>query len=179
MATVRMSFSPSPAHVRTARLVGVAVARRAGVADAALDEVRLAIGEACSRAVALHRRHELTDLIEVELQDEVRFTVRVTDRAPVAATFGATATAVPPTVALLGAPVINGAVMAAEGISVDIDIESTDIDAPDIDAINEEDVAVGMGLTLLAGLVDDVAVRPAAVGVGTEVEMSWPTGTYA
>ena len=48
MATVRLSFSPAPVHVRTARLVGVAVARRAGVAEELLDEVRLAIGEACT-----------------------------------------------------------------------------------------------------------------------------------
>src|ERR1044071_4097338 len=44
MATVRLSFSPAPVHVRTARLVGVAVARRAGAAEELLDEVRLAIG---------------------------------------------------------------------------------------------------------------------------------------
>jgi anti-sigma regulatory factor (Ser/Thr protein kinase) len=55
MPTVRLSFSPAAAHVRTARLVGVAVARRAGVPEELLEEVRLAIGEACSRAVALHR----------------------------------------------------------------------------------------------------------------------------
>ncbi len=164
MATVRLSFSPFPAHVRTARLVGVAVARRAGVADAALDEVRLAIGEACSRAVALHRRHELTDLIEVELQDAARFTVRVTDRAPAAAT-------------LVAAPA-SGSVAASVAL-LEPSEEPADIDAPDLDAISEEDVAVGMGLTLLAGLVDDVTVRPAAVGAGTEVEMSWPTGLRA
>jgi hypothetical protein len=35
-----------------------------------------------------------------------------------------------------------------------------------------------MGLTLLAGLVDDLAVRPAQLGAGTEVEMSWPTGIH-
>ena len=63
MATVRLSFSPAPVHVRTARLVGVAVARRAGVAEDLLDEVRLAIGEACTRAVALHRQYGLPDLV--------------------------------------------------------------------------------------------------------------------
>ena len=82
MGTVRLSFTPAPAHVRTARLVGVAVARRAGVADTIIDEVRLAIGEACSRAVALHRRHSLADLVEVEFTTDSQFTVRVTDRAP-------------------------------------------------------------------------------------------------
>src|SRR6185312_16358079 len=81
MPTVRLSFSPAPAHVRTARLVGVAVARRAGVAEELLEEVRLAIGEACSRAVALHRSHGLDDLVDVAMADGDRFTVRVVDRA--------------------------------------------------------------------------------------------------
>src|ERR1700712_5730227 len=57
MATVEVSFTPLPAHVRTARLVATAVARRSGVDEALLDEVRLAVGEACSRAVEAHRRH--------------------------------------------------------------------------------------------------------------------------
>ena len=43
--------SGRPRHVRTARLVAVAVARRAGVDEALLDEIRLAVGEACARAV--------------------------------------------------------------------------------------------------------------------------------
>ncbi|HZN73793.1 MAG TPA: ATP-binding protein [Micromonosporaceae bacterium] len=82
MATVRLSFSPEPAHVRTVRLVGVAVARRAGVPEDLLDEVRLAVGEACSRAVALHQRHGLRDLVAVEMTDTSDFVVRVIDRAP-------------------------------------------------------------------------------------------------
>jgi len=57
MATVEMSFTPLPAHVRTARLVATAVARRSGVDEALLDEVRLAVGEACSRAVEAHQEH--------------------------------------------------------------------------------------------------------------------------
>ena len=55
MATVEMTFTPLPAHVRTARLVATAVARRSGVPEALLDEVRLAVGEACSRAVGAFR----------------------------------------------------------------------------------------------------------------------------
>ena len=51
MPTVEVSFTALPAHVRTARLVATAVARRSGVAESLLDEVRLAVGEACSRAV--------------------------------------------------------------------------------------------------------------------------------
>ncbi|ASW53252.1 ATP-binding protein [Plantactinospora sp. KBS50] len=88
MSTVRLSFSPAPVHVRTARLVGVAVARRAGVAEELLDEVRLAIGEACTRAVALHRQYELSDLVLMEMADQGSYTVRVIDRAPVEAGLG-------------------------------------------------------------------------------------------
>lgn len=89
MATVRLSFSPAPVHVRTARLVGVAVARRAGVAEHLLDEVRLAIGEACTRAVALHRQYGVPDLVLVEMSDGgPQYAVRVIDRAPVDAAIG-------------------------------------------------------------------------------------------
>jgi anti-sigma regulatory factor (Ser/Thr protein kinase) len=83
MSRVRLSFTPAPVHVRTARLVGVAVARRAGVAEELLDEVRLAIGEACARAVALHRQYGLADLVLVEMSDGPAYTVRVIDRAPI------------------------------------------------------------------------------------------------
>lgn len=83
MSRVSLSFTPAPVHVRTARLVGVAVARRAGVAEELLDEVRLAIGEACTRAVALHRQYGLTDLVLVEMSDGQTYTVRVIDRAPI------------------------------------------------------------------------------------------------
>lgn len=81
MATVRLEFTPEPAHVRTARLVGVAVARRAGVPDDQLDEVRLAIGEACARAVARHQRVGLRDEVVVAFSDGDRYLVQVWDRA--------------------------------------------------------------------------------------------------
>ncbi|WP_166381444.1 ATP-binding protein [Catellatospora methionotrophica] len=81
MATVRLEFTPEPAHVRTARLVGVAVARRAGVPDDQLDEVRLAIGEACARAVARHQRVGLRDVVSVAFSDGDRYVVQVWDHA--------------------------------------------------------------------------------------------------
>jgi anti-sigma regulatory factor (Ser/Thr protein kinase) len=192
MATVRLSFSPYPAHVRTARLVGVAVARRAGVADATLDEVRLAIGEACSRAVALHRRHALNDLILVELKDDDHFTVRVTDRAPADTVDEAPAAArrKPSPRPHPDAPdpfaADTGEVTALDVFGRTEDeigaltapTSALPVERRDIDALSEEAVAEGMGLTLLAGLVEDLSVRPAQVGAGTEVEMSWPTGTH-
>jgi hypothetical protein len=67
--------------VRTVRLVGVAVARRAGVADDQLDEVRLAIGEACARAVARHQRLGIRDTVQVSFTDGDRYLVKVIDRA--------------------------------------------------------------------------------------------------
>jgi serine/threonine-protein kinase RsbW len=80
MATVDVSFTPLPAHVRTARLVATAVARRGGVPDSLLDEVRLAVGEACSRAVEAHQRHCPAVPVHIRLtRDDDRFEVTVTD----------------------------------------------------------------------------------------------------
>jgi len=67
MATVEVSFTPLPTHVRTARLVATAVARRSGVAEALLDEVRLAVGEACSRAVEAHRLYCPAEPVRIAL----------------------------------------------------------------------------------------------------------------
>ena len=80
MATVELSFTALPAHVRTARLVATAVARRSGVDESLLDEVRLAVGEACSRAVAGHQLHCPAEPIRLALTDLAgRFEVEVTD----------------------------------------------------------------------------------------------------
>ncbi|MDI9883784.1 ATP-binding protein [Streptomyces sp. HNM0645] len=84
MATVELRFSAQPEHVRTARLVAAAVARRAGVDEAVLDEVRLAVGEACSRAVGLHRSHGVTAPVRVLLTEEEKsFSIEVGDEVPV------------------------------------------------------------------------------------------------
>ncbi|MFI8102627.1 ATP-binding protein [Streptomyces sp. NPDC086023] len=83
MATVELRFSAQPEHVRTARLVAAAVARRAGLEEALLDEVRLAVGEACSRAVGLHRSHDLSAPVRVLLTEEEKvFSIEVADEVP-------------------------------------------------------------------------------------------------
>ena len=80
MATVELRFSAQPEHVRTARLVAAAVARRAGVDEAVLDEVRLAVGEACSRAVGLHRSSGIAAPVRVMLtEEEKQFSIEVGD----------------------------------------------------------------------------------------------------
>jgi anti-sigma regulatory factor (Ser/Thr protein kinase) len=155
MPSVRLSFSPAPAYVRTARLVGVAVARRAGVAEDLLEEIRLAIGEACSRAVALHRTYGLPDLVDVSIADRAeRFTVAVVDRAA----NGGGALHAPPT---------DPAMFLTDSV-------------PPIgsgpESLSEEVLAARMGLALLAGLVDDLEVSTVGDGQGTEVRMSWPLG---
>ncbi|MFJ4368184.1 ATP-binding protein [Streptomyces chartreusis] len=83
MATVELRFSALPEHVRTARLVAAAVARRAGVDEAVLDEVRLAVGEACTRAVGLHQMVGITAPVKVSLiEEEKQFSIEVGDEAP-------------------------------------------------------------------------------------------------
>ena len=147
MATVELSFSALPAHVRTARLVAAAVARRSGVDEAVLDEVRLAVGEACSRAVHLHRRHCPERPVQVTLIDDVEaFRVIVTDEAP--------------------------STDAVDGLDVpglDDLARSADLDL--------DTVPPGVGLAVITSLVDDVSVEPAdrPDGNGLVVRMSWPT----
>ena len=84
-ATVTLRLPPTPVHVRTARLVAAAVARRSGVTEDLLDEVRLAVGEACARAVRMHERHGITDGVVVEFSEGERFGVAVLDLADVLA----------------------------------------------------------------------------------------------
>jgi anti-sigma regulatory factor (Ser/Thr protein kinase) len=58
------------------------VARRSGVAEALLDEVRLAVGEACSRAVEVHQEHCPGEPVRVALTGAgERFEVVVTNTA--------------------------------------------------------------------------------------------------
>jgi anti-sigma regulatory factor (Ser/Thr protein kinase) len=83
MATVELRFGALPAHVSTARLVAAAVARRAGVEDALIDEVKLAVGEACARALGLHQLHAPDQQVVVELRESpTDFVVVVRDVGP-------------------------------------------------------------------------------------------------
>jgi serine/threonine-protein kinase RsbW len=145
MATVEVTFTPLPAHVRTARLVATAVARRSGVDEALLDEVRLAVGEACSRAVEAHQRHCPAEPVRIEMTDtDERFVVVVSDHAP-------TASASP------------SAPAGWEG-------EDTS-PAPGQDG--GAAIPAGFGLAVISGLADDVRVSSSSSGVS--VRMSWPS----
>ena len=163
MAMVEVAFTPLPAHVRTARLVVVAVARRSGVADSLLDEVRLAVGEACSRAVEAHRQYCPAEPVKVALTDSGgRFEVVVTDAAPGEAS-GLNGTTEPGDTAGAGdrAP---GDVTAAGGTAVRTS-------QPLFDA--QGGLQDGSGLAVIAELADDVRISRTAAGIS--VCMSWPS----
>jgi anti-sigma regulatory factor (Ser/Thr protein kinase) len=154
MATVEVTFTPLPAHVRTARLVAAAVARRSGVDEALLNEVRLAVGEACLRAVEAHRRHCPAEPVRIEMIDQgERFVVVVSDHAPAAPG----ASSAPP-----GA---NGNGAGHRGL---------------VEVAHEEDggvIPTGFGLAVISGLADDVHISSTSAGVS--VRMSWPSAITA
>jgi serine/threonine-protein kinase RsbW len=149
MATVEVTFTPLPAHVRTARLVATAVARRSGVDEALLDEVRLAVGEACSRAVEAHRRHCPAEPVKIEMTDQgERFVVVVSDQAPTS-------------------NALHGATTGANGHGIATLVQDAD----------DGGIPAGFGLAVISGLADDVHVSSTSSGVS--VRMSWPSATPA
>jgi anti-sigma regulatory factor (Ser/Thr protein kinase) len=53
------------------------------VDEAVLDEVRLAVGEACTRAVGLHQSSGISAPVQVSLiEEEKQFSIEVGDEAP-------------------------------------------------------------------------------------------------
>ena len=70
MALVELRFPPVAGHVRTARLVASAVARRCGFDVEQIDEVRLAVGEACARAVRRSELCQVTTAVVLRIDDE-------------------------------------------------------------------------------------------------------------
>jgi anti-sigma regulatory factor (Ser/Thr protein kinase) len=149
MATVQVSFTAVPAHVRTARLVALAVARRAGVSDELIDEVRLAVGEACSRAVGVNQSKAPDAPVVMHLVDEQdRFTVEVVDVGPLETNI--------------------------TGPDLDLDPDALAEPAPP-DAGRDplpDLLPPGFGLAVISGLVEDVAVTSEIDG--THVRMTWP-----
>lgn len=80
MPAVELRFPPRAGHVRTARLVAVAAARRSGLDDVRLDELRVAVGEACTRALHRCEAAGATDPVLLTIDDTGHgLTVEVTD----------------------------------------------------------------------------------------------------
>jgi hypothetical protein len=185
MATVEVAFTPLPAHVRTARLVATAVARRSGVDESLLDEVRLAVGEACSRAVEAHRKHCPTQPVRVALSDNgERFEVVVTDAAPSdltaadvayspvlpAAPAGTSAgsAASSPEAGAAPANTVSSAGTAPAGGNGYAPGATTPAAGPE-GAISQ--LPADVGLAVISGLADDVRIVPSEEG--TSITMSW------
>jgi serine/threonine-protein kinase RsbW len=144
MATVELTFSALPVHVRTARLIVTAVARRGGIAEALLDEVRLAVGEACSRAVEAHQEHCPAEPVRLEMtDDDHRFEVVVSDSVP--------------------GEDFAGPADPADAASWSAFASAT--------SASGEDSAM-LGLAVIAGLADEVKITSTPKGV--EIRMSWP-----
>jgi len=150
MATVELSFTALPAHVRTARLVATAVARRSGVDESLLDEVRLAVGEACSRAVEGHQLYCPAEPVRLALTDHAgRFEVEVTDTCAPGARW-------PGNPARVGGG-------SAEG--------SDDSGGAD------SRIGAGLGIAVIEGLADEVQISETPAG--TSIRMSWPLAEAA
>jgi serine/threonine-protein kinase RsbW len=148
MPTVEISFTPLPAHVRTARLIAAAMARRSGIEGALLDEIRLAVGEACSRAVGVHQRTAAVQPVTLTISDEPDTFVAI-----VADTAGE-------------APVADEASDPFQLLGADDQPGPGNDDVLDV-------LPSGFGLAVIAGLVDDLDVVRAATG--TVVRMTWKT----
>jgi serine/threonine-protein kinase RsbW len=151
MPTVEIRFSPLPEHVRTARLLAVAVARRAHVDDSSLDEIRLAVGEACSRAVRLHRRYAPSTPVQLSLHDDDgTFGVDVVDEGP------------------------YDAAPADDDLDLVDQLDNGEVGADEL----AEGLPSGVVLAVISGLVDSVTISPGGP-TGTRVHMQWPAGREA
>ena len=166
MPTVELRFTALPAHVRTARLVAVSLARRAGVDEEVLDEVRLAVGEAATRAVGRHQETCPDEPVLVRLTDgEGHFVAEVVDRAADrSAADGSAADR-----------------SAADDSAVEPATPTTgSTDLPDalggLEVLDGE-LPAGIDLAVIGGLVDDVSVESGPDG--SVVRMVWPVNESA
>lgn len=178
---VEVTFTPLPAHVRTARLVAVAVARRSGVAESLLDEVRLAVGEACSRAVEAHRQYCPAEPVKIELTDTGgRFEVVVTDSAPAgpgvppAEVAGANGVSGPREVVPAGQPAAGSAAEDGGPGGTAVTTGAGDLAGTRVPPVNgQSGLQDGLGLAVIAELADDVKISRTPAGIS--VAMSWPS----
>jgi serine/threonine-protein kinase RsbW len=135
LPTVTVSFTPLPEHVRTARFIAASVARRAGVADGVLDELKLAVSEACSLAVRFNLAHAPSSPVELRLiEEQATFSVEVVDS--------------------VGRPAPD-----ADGVlAFDLTKDDDRVDSVDLSGHER------LGLAVISGLVDDVTVEYLAAG---------------
>jgi anti-sigma regulatory factor (Ser/Thr protein kinase) len=88
-ATVRLAFPPEPRLLGTIRLVVGIAARKAGMDEEGIEDLKVAVSETCAIAVGDLKRAGRTDPIEIDLVEAAdRFGVEVRDRSPGTASGG-------------------------------------------------------------------------------------------
>jgi anti-sigma regulatory factor (Ser/Thr protein kinase) len=88
-ATVRLTFPPEPRLLGTVRLVVSVVARKAGMDEEGIEDLKVAISETCAVAVGDLIRAGRPDPIEIDLVETAdRLGIEVRDRAPAAGSGG-------------------------------------------------------------------------------------------
>ena len=82
-ATVRLAFPPEPRLLGTVRLVVGVVARKAGLGEEGIEDLKVAVSETCAVAVGDLNKAGRPDPIEVDLvEGDDRFGIEVRERAP-------------------------------------------------------------------------------------------------
>ena len=82
-AIVRLAIPPEPRLLGTIRLVVGIVARKAGMGEEGVEDLKVAVSETCAVAVGDLNRAGRLDPIEIDLVESAdRFGIEVRDRAP-------------------------------------------------------------------------------------------------
>ena len=169
MPKVELHISALPVNVRTARLVAAALGRRIGLDAVVIDEVKLAVGEACSRAVSVHRSAGVSEPIVIRFRDDYDILeVSVLDCGPVGALL-------PGSGESGGAGADAGDVVAEEAAQL-LEAATSSAQEPAYleRAVDVASLAPRLGLAMIAGLVDDMSVEDRSEPRGTIVTMRWP-----
>ncbi|MBA2457021.1 MAG: ATP-binding protein [Nocardioidaceae bacterium] len=123
-STVTLTIKPDLSHVRLVRLVAVTLGRLNGIGEDVLDDVRLATGEACSRAVASHLHHGLAQPVEVELRGGDGLDVCVRDFVPLPPATGESAAEVLRQDMVEQQSALPEAIGLIEGVSDDVTVHT-------------------------------------------------------
>jgi serine/threonine-protein kinase RsbW len=167
MPKVELQISALPVNVRTARLVAAALSRRIGLDAVVIDEVKLAVGEACSRAVAVHRSSDVDEPIVIQFRDDSDILeIQVLDCGPVGALLPAGSDGA------AGADAVEEAAQLLKSAT-----SSAQETAYSEGAVDVAGLAPRLGLAMIAGLVDDMSVEDRSEPRGTVVTMRWPLST--
>ncbi len=168
MPKVELHISALPINVRTARLLAAALGRRMGLDAVVIDEVKLAVGEACSRAVAVHREAGVSAPIVIEFRDDLDILeISVLDCGPSGALLPGS-----------GDVADAGDIVAEEAAQLlESAFDSAREPASRERTVDVASIAPRLGLAMIAGLVDDMSVENRSEPRGTVVTMRWPAVT--